>query len=144
MKMWTAAGLCAVAALLLCQARPLLAQMHVTTDAMTGRLLITGSSTTAPLVSAIAKRFQLQHAGVSIDVQTGGSGRGLTDARHGKADIGMVSRALSEADRDLVGLPIARDGVAVIVHKDNPVRSLSDAQVMAIYTGKLTNWKQVG
>jgi phosphate transport system substrate-binding protein len=144
MKIWTAAGLFAVAALLLCPAQPVPAQTHVAADAATGHLLITGSSTTAPLVSAIARRFQAQHPGVSIEVQAGGSGRGLADARQGKADIGMVSRALGEAEKDLVGLPIARDGVAVVVHRDNPVRSLSDAQVVGIYTGKLTNWKQVG
>jgi phosphate transport system substrate-binding protein len=145
MKTWAAAaGLFAVATLLLSPTLLASAQTRVATDAVTGRLLITGSSTTAPLVSAIAKRFQAQHPGVSIEVQTGGSGRGLADTRQGKADIGMVSRALGEAEQDLVGLPIARDGVTVVVHKDNPVRSLSDAQVVGIYTGKLTNWKQVG
>ncbi len=144
MKISTIAALLAVAAPLLCATEPARTQSRPGADAVTGHLLITGSSTTAPLVSAIAKRFQAQHPGVSIEVQAGGSGRGLTDARQGKADIGMVSRALGEAEQDLVGLPIARDGVAVVVHKDNPVRSLSDAQVVGIYTGKLTNWKQVG
>lgn len=143
MKTSTIAALFAVATLLLF-AKPALTQSRPASEAVAGRLLITGSSTMAPLVSAIARRFQAQYPGVSIEVQAGGSGRGLADARQGKADIGMVSRALGEAEQDLVGLPIARDGVAVVVHKDNPVRSLSDAQVVSIYTGKLTNWKQVG
>lgn len=74
----------------------------------------------------------------------GGSGRGVSDARAGKADIGMVSRALSEMERDLHGISIARDGVVVIVHKDNPVSALSDRQLLDIYSGKIANWRQVG
>lgn len=110
----------------------------------TGRLLIVGSGTMAPLVGEIAKRFQALHPGLRIDVEMGGSGRGLADARSGQADIGMVSRALGDADKDLQAIPIARDGVALVVHKSNPVAALSDRQVVDIFTGRLANWKQVG
>ncbi len=109
-----------------------------------GRLLLTGSSTMAPLVSEIGRRFSAIHPGVCIEVQTGGSGRGVSDAREGKADIGMVSRTLAESSGALYGFPIARDGVAVIVHRDNPVQALSDRQLTDIFTGKVTNWKRVG
>lgn len=109
-----------------------------------GRLLLTGSSTMAPLVTAIAKRFQTLHPGVRVEVQMGGSGRGIADARQGKADIGMASRALTEKERDLQGFPIARDGVTLVVHKANPVSSLTDRQVVEIYSGRITNWKQLG
>jgi len=108
------------------------------------RLLLTGSTTMAPLMLEVARRFQTLHPGIQIEVQMGGSGRGVSDARQGKADIGMVSRALGETERDLYGIPIARDGVAIIVHKDNPVNSLSDRQLVDIYSGKITNWRQVG
>lgn len=113
-------------------------------DNLSGHILITGSSTMAPLVTAIAARYHTRHPLVTIDVLTGGSGRGLSDARQGKANIGMVSRALNANEKDLYGLPIARDGVALILHKDNPVRTLSDRQIIDIYTGKISNWKQVG
>jgi phosphate transport system substrate-binding protein len=56
----------------------------------------------------------------------------------------MVGRSLKDDERDLLGFPIARDGVCLIVHKDNPVKSLSSEQVVGIYTGKITNWKEVG
>ncbi len=79
-----------------------------------------------------------------IDVQSGGSSRGITDARQGVANIGMVSRALKPEEQDLKAFSIARDGITVILQKDNPVPSLSDKQVIDIYTGKVTNWKQVG
>lgn len=111
---------------------------------LSGQLLLAGSSTMAPLMSEIAKRFQSLHPGVRIEVRTGGSGRGISDVREGKADIGMVSRALTEAEGDLHGIPIARDGVGIIVHRDNPVTSLSDRQLVDIYTGKIANWRQVG
>jgi phosphate transport system substrate-binding protein len=140
------AALFAVGALLLLASGAPGAQLRAGTpsDAWSGQLLITGSSTMAPLISAMAQRFRALHPQVGITVQAGGSGRGLLDARSGKADIGMVSRALSDSERDLYGLPIARDGVAVVVHKDNPVRMLADRQLSDIYAGKVVNWKQVG
>ncbi len=98
----------------------------------------------APLMIAVARRFGSIHPGVCIEVQTGGSGQGVSDARQGKADIGMAARILAESEGDLYGFPIARDGVAVIVHKDNPVRTLGDRQLIDIFTGKVTNWAQVG
>lgn len=108
------------------------------------RLLLTGSTTMAPLLAEVAKRFQALHREIQIEVQMGGSGRGISDARAGKADIGMVSRNLGEAERDLYGVPIARDGVAVIVHRDNPISSLRTPQLIDIYAGKVSNWQQVG
>lgn len=109
-----------------------------------GKLTLTGSSTVAPLVGEIAKRFEAQHPDVRIDVQTGGSSRGIADARRGTADIGMASRALKPEESDLTAHTIARDGISIILHCDNPVQSLSDEQVMAIYTGNTTNWSEVG
>ena len=109
-----------------------------------GKLVLTGSSTVAPLAAEIAKRFESLHPDVRVDVQSGGSSRGIADARSGLADIGMVSRALNPDEKDLQAFSIAQDGVTMIVHKDNPVSSLSDALVIDIYTGKITNWKEVG
>lgn len=97
-----------------------------------------------PLMAAIAKRFETLHPETRIEVQCGGSGRGINDAQEGKADIGMVSRVLTEKEKELYSFPLARDGISVILHKGNPVKSLSDAQVAGIYTGKITNWKTVG
>ena len=109
-----------------------------------GQLELTGSSTVAPLAVEIGKRFEEEHPGVKVDVQTGGSSRGITDARSGVADIGMVSRSLKDEENDLLAYTIALDGVSLILHKDNPVQTLSDDQVRSIYTGKTSNWKDVG
>ncbi|MDT8408987.1 MAG: phosphate ABC transporter substrate-binding protein [Wenzhouxiangellaceae bacterium] len=108
------------------------------------QLTITGSSTVAPLVMEMAKRFEQRHADVRIDVQTGGSTRGLIDARRGTADIGMMSRALTEKEADMVGHTLALDGVTLIVHRDNPLEDIDKAQVRAIYRGEIQNWSALG
>jgi len=113
-------------------------------DGLRGKLVLTGSSTVAPLVGEIAKRFEKLHPDVRVDVQTGGSSRGIADAKRGTADIGMASRALKPEETDLAAHTIAMDGVGVIVHRDNPVQALTDEQVMAIYTGRVSNWSEVG
>ncbi|KWD74626.1 ABC transporter substrate-binding protein [Burkholderia ubonensis] len=109
-----------------------------------GKLVITGSSTLAPMIEQIGKRFQVRHPGVQFDVQTGGSGRGISDAMAGQADIGMASRALKDNESTLYSFAVARDGICVILHRDNPVQALSNQQVADIFTGKITNWRQVG
>ncbi len=105
---------------------------------------VTGSSTIAPLMLEIGRRFEQQHPGTRVDVQTGGSGRGLADARSGLADIGMVSRALGPEETDLMGHTIALDGVAILVHADNPLTSIDRQSVIDIFTGKLATWGSLG
>jgi phosphate transport system substrate-binding protein len=115
-----------------------------TAHAGTQRLTLTGSSTVAPLVNEIARRFEAQFPGVRIDVQTGGSSRGINDVRKGVADIGLVSRALKPGEEDLHAYTIALDGIGLIVHARNPVVSLDKQQVVDIFTGKITRWNAVG
>ena len=112
---------------------------------LSGRLVITGSSTCAPLIGDIAKRFEKAHPKVRIDVQMGGSSRGIADTKRGTADIGMASRELKQNEApELVSYPFAQDGVAIILHKENPITSLTDEQVHGIYTGALSNWSEIG
>ena len=109
-----------------------------------GQLVLTGSSTVAPLVLEIGRRFEGLHPGVRVDVQSGGSTRGVLDARRGLADLGMASRDLKAGEADLASHTIAIDGIGLIVHAENPVRRLTEAQVRAIYTGEIENWKELG
>ncbi|MDZ8237517.1 MAG: phosphate ABC transporter substrate-binding protein [Nostoc sp. ChiQUE01a] len=113
------------------------------TNQLQGKLVLTGSSTIAPLAAEIGKQFESQHPDVRVDVQTGGSSRGIADARTGVANIGMASRSLKDEEKDLQAFAIARDGIGIIVHKENSVKSLSNQQVIDIYTGKINNWQQV-
>ncbi len=109
-----------------------------------GKVILTGSSTVAPLASELGKHFEQRHPEVRVDVQTGGSSRGLADARSGQADIGMMSRDLAADETDMAAYAVARDGVAMIVHADNPVTELSPDQLVDIYTGGITQWSAVG
>lgn len=108
------------------------------------KLIITGSSTVGPLVSEMGKRFEAQNPEFRVDVQTGGSSRGLSDTEQGLADIGMVSRELK--DGEIEGrrvFTIALDGVSPIVNADNPLTEIDRQQVIEIYTGKIANWQEI-
>jgi phosphate transport system substrate-binding protein len=108
-------------------------------------ITIIGSSTIAPIVADAAKRYEASHPGVRIEVQTGGSSRGIGDATSGVADLGMVSRALKDEEKEtLTAHLLAADGVCVVIHQDNPVQQLDKQQLIDIYTKKITNWNQVG
>ncbi len=109
-----------------------------------GKLTFTGSSTVAPLVKAIAKRYQAKYPKVQISIQTGGSFQGIKDASQGNVDIAMVSQLLAEKEKKLLPFTIAQDGISVLLHKDNPVSNLTEKQILDIYTNKINNWRQVG
>lgn len=110
-----------------------------------GRIVVTGSSTVAPLMQQIASQFEENNRGVRVDVQTGGSSRGIRDAKTGAADIGMSSRALKPNESEAVETQIvAWDGVAFVVHGDNPVEGLSIQQLRDIYLGQIESWADVG
>ena len=121
-----------------------IANSQTLTMASQEKLVISGSSTMAPLIAEIGKRFENLHPGTRVDVQTGGSSRGIADTVNGLADIGMVSRALKPQEHSLHGAAIAHDGITMILHKDNPVDELSKEQIRSIYSGVITNWETVG
>ncbi|MES3020217.1 MAG: phosphate ABC transporter substrate-binding protein [Pseudomonadota bacterium] len=107
-------------------------------------LRVSGSNTLEPLVKALAARFHALYPGIVIELRSGGSRQGIQDVRMAVSEIGMVSRNLNDEEQDMQSFPIARDGVGLIVHRDNPVRELASAQVKTIYTGGFANWRQVG
>ena len=108
------------------------------------KIVLTGSSTVAPLILEISKIFEKEQKNIRVDVQTGGSSRGIADARKGLADIGMASRGLKPKEKDLFSHTIAVDGVAPLVHASNPIKNISKEQFKNILLGKIKNWKEVG
>ncbi len=113
---------------------------------LSGKLTVTGSSTVAPLAAEIAKRFETEYPEVRIDVQTGGSSRGIADALSGVADLGMASRAMKtdEEGQGLIGHRLAVDGVSIIVNSENSIDGLTKQQVVQLFTGEITNWSDLG
>jgi phosphate transport system substrate-binding protein len=124
----------------------LAAAAHGATDerAADAKLIITGSSTMMPLVAEMARRFEARYPEIRVEVRAGGSATGISDLRAGKSNIGMVSRPLLDSERDLFAFPVARDGIALVVHRDNPIRRITAKQTVDILTGKITNWKALG
>ena len=108
------------------------------------RLVLTGSSAMAAPISDIARRFESINEGVSIEVQSVGSGKGIASLRAGRTDIAMVARALSDRERDLFAFPVCRDGAAIIVHRSNRLKGMSRQELSRILTGEITDWKQLG
>ncbi|TVP52455.1 MAG: phosphate ABC transporter substrate-binding protein [Halomonadaceae bacterium] len=106
-------------------------------------LVLTGSSTVAPLISDLAADFEALNPGVRVDVQSGGSSRGLADVRQGTAALGMISRELRSEESGLQAHVIARDGISLLVHARNPVTELSDEQVRRLFRGEIANWQEV-
>ena len=108
------------------------------------KLTVSGASTLSPLVSDIARRFERLYPAVSVEVRSIGSAKGMAELRAGSTDIAMLSRQLLKNERDLFSFPVARDGVAVVVHRDNPVKGIATAQLRSLVLGKMVNWKALG
>lgn len=115
-------------------------------------LSIKGSDTMVHLVSSWTEEFMKAHADIDISVTGGGSGTGIAALINGTTDICAASRGMKEKEQKLakennafpVEISVARDGIVMIVHPENPVNSLTTDQLRLIYTGKVTNWKDVG
>ena len=104
---------------------------------------VVGSTSIQPFAEMLAQEFNRANPGINVEVQGGGSMAGLQGAEKGYANIGMCSRDL-ESGEDFNKTIIAYDGIAVVVHNGNPVKSLTIAQVRDIFAGKIKNWNQVG
>ncbi len=109
------------------------------------RYLIDGSSTIAPILTETVVHLEKQKPGLKIDVQTGGSTRGIVDTHDGLNSAGMASRDLSPEEQEGLAIyTIAYDGVSMIVHADNPIEGLTSDQVREIYTKKIGAWDALG
>lgn len=109
-------------------------------------LTVTGSTTVLPIAEVAAEDFQAANIGKRVLVAGVGSSAGIESVASGTSDIGTSSRELKpeEASLGLVDFPIARDAIAIIVNRSNPVDGLTKDQVARIFEGTITNWKQVG
>ena len=105
---------------------------------------IAGSTSVQPFAEKLAEIFMHQHPQVRIDVQGGGSSAGIFAASQGAAELGASSRELVAAEKNLQEIPIAWDGIAVIVHPTNPLSNIHLEEIRRIFGGQLTDWGGLG
>jgi len=116
-------------------------------------ITVKGSDTLVILGQRWAEEYMKKNPGISIQVTGGGSGTGIAALINGTTDVAESSRPMKPKEmaevkakqgKDTLELPVAVDGLAVYVHESNPVNELTLAQIKAIYTGAVKNWKEVG
>jgi len=120
--------------------------------AVNKKIVMDGSTTVLPIAQAAAEVFMDANKDIEISVRGGGSGVGATSLVEGTCDIANMSRSMKDSEiqkaagRGVIAKAnvVAMDGIAVIVNPSNTVSALTKKQVKDIYTGKISNWKQIG
>jgi phosphate transport system substrate-binding protein len=116
-------------------------------------ITVKGSDTMVILSQRWAEEYMAKHGDVSVQVTGGGSGTGISALINGTTDICNASRPMKSSEREKlkqrfsslgVEIKAARDGISLYVNETNPVEELTTDQIKAIYTGTITNWRQVG
>jgi phosphate transport system substrate-binding protein len=116
-------------------------------------ITVKGSDTMVLLGQRWAEEYMAKHASATIQVTGGGSGTGISALINGTTDICQASREMKAEEKgslkdkyksDAVETPVARDGLSVYVNATNPVKQLSMDQLRLVFTGKITNWKELG
>ncbi len=111
-----------------------------------GSVSTDGSTSMEKVIGALGEAFEEENQGITFTYNPTGSGSGITAVSEGRCDIGLSSRSLKDEEKakGLTETLLALDGIAIIVHPDNPVSDLSLDDIAKIYTGEITNWKDVG
>ena len=119
-----------------------------TTEAakLSGTVTLAGSTSMQKLCEAMIESFEEAYPDITVTAEYTGSGAGLEALAGGKTDIGNASRSLKDGEKQSGAVEniVAIDGIAVITHKDSVVSDLTAQQLTDIYTGKITNWKDLG
>lgn len=114
------------------------------TSALSGTVSLNGSTSVESVIGALMEAFMQENPDVNITYDPTGSGAGITAVTNGTTDIGLASRSLNDDETGLTETAFALDGIAIIVHPDNPVADLSLEQIKGLADGTITNWSEVG
>ncbi len=113
-------------------------------SAAASHICVAGSTSVQPFAEKLAEIYMQKHPEAVINVQGGGSSAGIYAAMHGAAELGASSRELAPAEKELKEIPIAYDGIAVILHPSNPLTNLTIPQIRQIFEGAITDWQALG
>ncbi len=109
------------------------------------KITIVGSTSVQPAAEALATEYMKKNPDVKITVQGGGSSVGIKSVQDGTADIGTTSKNLKDDEsKGLTQWELGKDGIAIVVNKENKVSGLTLEQIKGIFSGEITNWKEVG
>ena len=113
---------------------------------VSGTVTTDGSTSMEKVIGALGESFEGENSKATFTYNPTGSSAGITAVAEGRCDIGLASRALKDEEKSqgLKETVLAYDGIAVIVNPENGVDGLTIEQIADIYTGKITNWKDVG
>lgn len=113
---------------------------------ITGTVTMNGSTSMEKFANALDEAFMAKYPGIQATVQFTGSGAGIEAVANGTVDIGNSSRALKDEEKakGLVENVVAIDGIAVVVDKANAVEDITKDQLAQVYSGQITNWKDLG
>jgi len=107
-------------------------------------ITVAGSTSVEPFAELLAEEYMRQNPSLHIYVQGGGSTAGIEAVETGAASIGMSSRNLIGKELKLHAVTIAKDAIAIIVHPTNSIHNLPLDQIREVFSGKITNWKELG
>ena len=112
---------------------------------LSGNVATGGSTSMKNVIAALTESFAEVEPGVTVSYDPTGSGAGITGATDKTLDIGLSSRALKDDEKSAVdGTVVALDGIAIVVNKDSKVADLTVEQLKKMFTGEISNWKDVG
>lgn len=115
-----------------------------TEEKLSGSVSTNGSTSMEKVIGTLGEAFT-EKEGIDVTYNPTGSGSGIQAVSEGRCDIGLSSRALKDDEKaTLTETTVALDGIAMIVNPENPVSDLTVEQIADIYTGKITNWSEVG
>mgnify|MGYP002570102697 FL=1 len=117
-----------------------------TTAALSGTVSTDGSTSMEKVINSLGESFMAANKDVKFTYNPTGSGSGIQAVTEGRCDIGLSSRALKDDEKasGLVETVLAYDGIAIVVSPENPISDLDVDTIAKIYTGEITNWKDVG
>lgn len=113
---------------------------------LSGTVSTDGSTSMEKVINSLGESFMAMNKDVKFTYNPTGSGSGIQAVSEGRCDIGLSSRALKDDEKasGLVETVVALDGIAIVVNPENPVSDLDIDTIAKIYTGEITNWKDVG